>query len=330
MEEFDPRRDPGMQTPVEPLPAPSDEADGPRERKPPPPGGLRAAARAGLGYVLWAWRPLIAVVVVQLLLALTVVLPLQSRVATHLDAHAHAEALAGAPNAADDELGWIAGLDAGLWRDVRRLEADVFDGLTITLFWVILVAWLFGALAAGGFLGTAIDRHLPASAGRFFSHGGRNFGRMLRVGLVFLFLAWVAGRLVLQSCGGGAHPTGGWGGRLREGAFVLAFLWLRVAADAARADLVVYARRSALSSFARGLWRTVRHPVRTLGLALVVGTPALGLLLLLGLAPFGGISWPALLGTFLLVQLAVFVRWASRAALLAGLAHLVEAEVHKA
>ena len=89
------------------------------------------------------------------------------------------------------------------------------------------------------------------------------------------------------------------------------------------------ARRSAVVAFARGLWRTVRHPVRTLGLALAVGLPAMALLLLLSLVPFGGAAWPALLVTFLLVEVAVLVRWASRAALLAGLAYVVEADVRK-
>lgn len=326
---FDAARDPGMQTPVAPLPAPVPEPEPAAEapRAPAPSGGLRGALRVAIRTTRRAWRPLLLVLLVQFLLALTVVVPFQRRVAARLDDGAHASEVA-------------TTLDAGVWRDVQRLEAAVFEGLSVTLFWVVLVAWLFGAFAAGGFLGTAADEHQSASAGRFVSLGGRYLGRMLRVGLVFLVLAWVAGRLVLDLWAGAVldaeaeAPTAAaafWGARLREGVFVLVFLWLRVAADVARADLVVYARRSAVAAFLRGAWRTVRHPVRTLGLALTIGAPAFLALVLLGVLlrvpEAAGSTWPFLLAAFLVVQLAVLVRWAARAALLGGLAHVLEAEV---
>lgn len=319
---FDAARDPGMQTPVAPLPAPELEEAAP-PRAPAPPGSVRSALRLAARYVLRAWRPLLLVLLVQLLLALTVVLPFQSRLAERLDEHARAPELART-------------LDGGIWRDVQRLEEAVFAGLSVTLFWVVLVAWLFGAFAAGGFLGTAVDAHQAPSAGRFATQGGRYLGRMLRVGLVFLLLVWVAGRLVLELWAVAAEPaerdapTAGaafWGARLREGVFLLAFLWLRVAADLARADLVVFARRSAVAAFARGAWQTLRHPVRTLGLALAIGAPAfLALVLLgvlLGVAEGAGSTWPFLLAAFLVVQLAVLVRWAARAGLLTAFAHVL-------
>ncbi|MHC5010582.1 MAG: hypothetical protein ACYTG6_06465 [Planctomycetota bacterium] len=326
-------RDPGMETPTAPLSDPG---------APPPPASLEkdrrffAPVKVGLWHALRAWRPLLCVVVVQLLLALTVAVPFQSRLAAKLDRHVHAPALAGTPDAHDVALGWEAGLDAGLWRDLERLEDPLLDGLAISLFWVAAVAWLFGALAAGGFLGTALDGSLTPSAGRFFAHGGRYFGRMLRVGIVFLVVIYLAARLVFELWGGvvkGPEETAAtqsaafWGARTREGVFLLFFLWMRVAADLARADLVVFSRRSAFFAFFRGVGRTLRRPLRTFGLALMVGVPAFAVLLLLGLAVqnITGRTWLPLLGTFLVLQLAVYVRWASRAALLAGDAHLVAA-----
>jgi hypothetical protein len=321
--------DPGMDTPIAELPPPQEEPAARPPRR--GPRVLRSAIGAGLRYARRAWRPLLAVVLVQLLLGLTVAVPLGARLGARLDRHAHAPALAGSPDAYDAERGWEAGLDAGIWGDVRRLEAGLLEGLATALVALIVLGWLFGSVAAGGFLGTAASHDERVSVGRFFTEGARNFFRMLRVGLLVLAVLYVAGRIVFETWAGVASEAATsqgdawWSTRLQETVFLVVFLWLRVVADLARADLVVFARRSAVLAFLRALWRTLRHPVRTLGLALAVGVPAFLLLVLFSpiVHAFTGGTWPALVATFLLFQLAVLVRWASRAALLAGDAYLV-------
>jgi hypothetical protein len=348
-----PSQDPGMSTPLAPIPASErGAAEGAGGRRPSSrrgrrrgggeggkergrKGGRRGGVIAfGIRQAFHAWRPLLVVLLVQILLALTVTAPFRARVSARLDRHAHAAALAGSPTAVDAAEGWSAGLDGGIWRDLKRLEEETFQGLAAAFLWVALVAILFGAVAAGGFLGLAVEPKAPATAGRFFALGGRHFGRMLRVTLVLLVLVYLAARLVYEAWGGaaktaelaaGTSASVFWGRRIRDGVFLLFFLWMRVAADLGRADLVVFARRSAFLAFFRGLGRTLRHPLRTFGLALAVGAPAL--LLLLGLAflrpAVVGATWVPLVGAFLLYQVAVWIRWTSRAALLSGDARLV-------
>ena len=336
--------DPGMDTPTAPIsdnePQAAPKRSGRRGRKTEEgapattaPVGLKPALLFGLRHAARCWRPLIVVVLVQLALGLFVAVPFHSALASHLDHHAHAPALSGAPDAYDEALGMGAGLDGSLWRDILRLERGVFGGLAVVFFWVVVLAWLFGALAAGGFAGLAAAGG-PRSVGRFVAEGGRWFFRMFRVGVVFLLVAWLLGRGILEAWGEAAKAgessadTGGtafWGRGIREVVFVLLFLWMRVAADLARADLVVYSRRSAFLAFLRGIGRTIGHPVRTIGLALLLGVPAFGLLLALGLAvnaiDTGAVG--SMVAVFVLVQVAVLIRWVSRAALLGGDVHLV-------
>lgn len=325
--------DPGMDTPLAPLPDPREE---PVVTRAPAPDGLRASFGAGVGHAVRSWRPLLLLVMLQLLLALTVVVPFHVRVAARLDAHAHAPALSGTPDAFDEELGWASGLDPGIWRDVKRLEAATFEGLGLVLFWTVVVAWLFGAVAAGGFLGTQGATEGGIRVRSFLAAGGAGFGRMVRVGLVFLLATYLIVRLVFDLGGGLLEDTereattaavGWWASRAREAVFLLLFLALRVAADVARADLIVTGRRSALFAFGRGVGTVVRHPVRTLGLGLWVGMPAFAVLLALGVLSraMEGPGGLALGLGFLLVQVAVLVRWASRAALLGGFASMVRA-----
>jgi hypothetical protein len=317
---------------------------GPEPPLPPPPPayvpprpGFFALAFGGYGFALRCWRPLLAVLVVQLLLGLTVAVPFHAALSSRLDGHPHAAALAGTPSAEDTALGWEAGMDAGLWRDVKRELAGVFDALSVSLFWVLLLAWLFGAVAAGGFLTLAVE---PGShgAGRFFAEGGRCFFRMLRVGLVFAVAFLLVGRIVHEGWAAAvadaeaeaaSSATGWWGQRVREGVLVALFLVLRVAADLARADLVVGRRRSALLAFAKRLGSVVRHPVRTLALAAFMGAPAFALLYalshLLGALPTGG--WDGVLAVFFVLEAAALLRWASRAALLSAFARDVHAAV---
>ena len=301
----------------------------------PPPGapGAVAAAAAGARFALRAWRPLLAVLIVQILLALTVAVPFQSGMGARLDAHPHARALAGAPDATDRALGWEAGMDAGLWRDAKREIEPLFQALPVVLFWVLLVAWLFGAVAAGGFLTLATEPG-PASVGRFFAGGGRWFGRMARVGIVFFLLFLLVGRLVHEGWAAAVeddeiHAASSgvrwWGERAREITLLVVFLVLRVAGDLARTDLVLTGRRSALLAFVRRLGTVIRHPVRTLGAALLVGLPAFAALyalsLLLPHLPQG--SWGGIAALLGVLQLAVLLRWASRAAVLAADARLL-------
>jgi hypothetical protein len=323
------QRDPGLETPLAPFPAPVDAAP-PVPPAPPPPGapGAFGAARAGARFALRVWRPLLAVLLVQILLALTVAVPFQAGLGARLDAHPHARALGGAPTTADRALGWEAGMDAGLWRDAKRELEPLFQALPVVLFCVLLLAWLFGAVAAGGFLGLATEPG-PASIGHFFAGGGRWFGRMARVGIVFFVVFLIVGRLVYEGWGAAvadreaqAASSGvkWWGERAREITLLVFFLVLRVAGDLARADLVLTGRRSAFLAYFRRLGTVIRHPVRTLGAALLVGLPAFAALYLLSFLlphlPQGG--WAGIAALFVVLQLAVLFRWASRAAVLAA------------
>ncbi len=324
--------DPGMDTPLAPIPA----TDKPRRRsrRPAREGGgdqgLRAALRAGLRHAWGARRVLLIVMLVHLGLGLTVVQPLQARLAARLDAHAHAPALAGSPDELDRRSpSWQAGgLDAGMWRDVKRLEKSLFDTQAISLFWVALIAWLFGAVVAGGHLGTSGSPG-RVGVGAFFEAGGTWFGRMLRVGLVFGLLYYLVGRIVIEMWGGVASVSekslpdsshGWWGEWMRAAVVTVFFLWLRVAADLGRADIVLNGRRSALGAVFRGFGRTFGHPVRTIGLALLIGLPEVLLIIGLGLlvGVIGSGSTLALCLSFLSMQIAVLLRLAARGAVLAG------------
>ncbi len=323
--------DPGMDTPLSPFPDPQEvevERAGDHE-------GFWSPIQDGLRYLTSAWRVLLIVLGFHLILGLTVVLPFQSALGARLDTHAHAPALAGEPDAYDVSTGWDqGGIDYGIWSDFKRLDASLLDTQRITLFWVALIAWLFGALVNGGYLGTAMEPLRRVSFTNFLIHGGRHFGRMLRVGLVFAVTYYIVARVVLEVWAGAVEPdeqaassssVGWWNARIREGVMVLAFLWLRVAADLARADMVAFGRSSAAMALLRGFGRTLRHPVRTFGLALVLGLPAFGLILALSFlvdwAP--GEGWIALLVMFVVIELAVLLRLASRAAVLVGDVRLV-------
>ena len=312
--------DPGMDTPLAELP-PVQDAPAPVRRTPrkaPSPPGL---LRVGLRHVGACRRVLLVIVLVQLLLGLTVVLPFWQGVADRLDHHPHAAVLAGAkPDPIEAAQGWEAGLDPGIWRDLKREAAPLFDALTLTHFWVVVIAWLFGALASGGLIGGAVSGAHPVPLGAFFAQGAKWYGRMLRVGIVFGLAYYLLARIVLEAWGGSVQSdefmapsegAGWWGGRLREGVLVVCFLWFRIAADLARAELVVYSKRSALAAFVRGL-----------GLAFGVG--GFALLLGLGFVAQGlqGDAALVLLGLFVVIQFAVAVRWASRAAVLGAFVKL--------
>jgi len=341
-------QDPGMDTPVDPVPAPQTESGpvkaprrgrarlGWKKRKPsaPPAGASRrdGPISAGLSYAgRISGRVLIFIVLVQLFLGVTVVFPFWHGISQKLDHHPHAAALAGSPTAEDLALGWEAGLDPGVWSDVKRELPDLFDSLTFTHFWIAVVAWLFGAVVAGGFLGTAVSGENPVRVGAFLAHGAKWFGRMLRVGIVFGCFYYVVARLIIEAWGGSVQPdefmaaseaSGWWGTRLREIVIVLCFLWFRVAADLARVDLVVYGRKSALGAAFRGLGGALRW--RSIKTALAFGVPALVLLLLLGFVAqaLTGDGVLVLIMLFVVFQVAVAIRWAARAGLLAAYAHM--------
>ena len=139
----------------------------------------------------------------------------------------------------------------------------------------------------------------------------------------------LARRVVFETWGGIAGDAEGeaksqaaafWGARTRELTFLGLFLVFRAAADLGRAHLVVRGRRSAVLAFLRGLGTLARHPLRAGGLAVLVAVPeALLVLALTAMVPgVSGSSWTHLVGLFLVFQAAVLVRWAARAALLAG------------
>jgi hypothetical protein len=136
-----------------------------------------------------------------------------------------------------------------------------------------------------------------------------------------VFEAWAEAAKAGEE-GAATEAAGFWGQRLREGVFLAVFLWFRVAADLARVDLVRTSRRSAFLAFFRGLGRTLVSPVRTLGTAAALGVPAFLLLLLLAAVVRSATSASAvaLVATFVAIQAAVLVRWASRAALLGSFA----------
>ncbi len=322
--------DVGMDTPLRPLPDPRVGGRGQRDPgEAPPRGRLRTALQAALGHLCLSWRALLFVLAVQLLLGLTVIVPLHAGLAESLDHHAHASALAGAPDAHDLELGWEAGMHPGVWRDLGREQEALLAALPLALFWICVTAWVFGAFAAGGFLGTYGAARIRLGA--FVEQGGRRFFPMLRVGVLFALSYYVLGRLVLEVWAqsvasdefmAASQGVGWWGERVREGVMVLGFLWLRLAGDSARAQLVASDRRGALRAFLTGMLRAC-SPRRWV-LALALGVPAFGLLLLLAplLGLLGGGSALALLGGFVLIQVAVLLRWSSRAAVLGGLLSL--------
>jgi hypothetical protein len=321
-----------------PLPDPFQAAYGAGE---PPPRGLWPALRAGLAHAWASKRALGFVLAAQLLFALTIVTPLAARLRTHLDAHAHAPALAGVPDAIDEAAGWGAGLDAGVWADLRRKDAAFFEGLDLALAWVLVASWLFGAFVAGGFLSTAAHVRTwtgerPKSAG-FLAGGGRWFGPMLRTSLLFAVLYALVGRVVFETWDAFAKESEArtadgaaqwWGNRTREAVFVVVFLLLRVVADLGRARLVAFEKRSAVLAFFRGFLSLFRHPVRVLGLAgIAAALEALAFLAcaaLLALVP-GGALWPDLLVAFVVFQVAVLARWSTRVVVLAGYVHLLRA-----
>ena len=342
--------DPGMETPLKPLDLEADAApsrgrrrrDKSGEATPPSEYGLRASLLAGATYTIGAWRVLLAVLVVHLLLAMTVVMPLQARMAERLDGHAHAPSLSGTPDAYDarfEESWGEGGLAVSVWNDAKRLERSLFDSQRITLYWIVLVAWLFGAVVAGGHIGLAVSGE-RATVTAFLGHGAKHFWTMLRVGLVFGLVYYLLGRFVLEAWaktaevdekwGSDTRFTGFYGEAIRTGVMVIGFLWMRVACDLARADLVVFGRKSAVGAVLRGLWRTVTHPIRTFGLALAVGLPAIGVIVgcaaVLNALGFG--VWLGVATGFVLIQLATLARLASRAALLAGDVHLLHGDIH--
>ena len=316
--------DPGMQTPRTPLPPPPPAPPAPAAPS------LFGAIGEGLAYVRRAWRALLFVMCVQLLLAASVVVPVQAGLMEHLDHHAHAPALGGAPDAYDRAVGWThGGIDRGVLADVVRVEKPRMDAATVTLFWIVLIAWLFGAVVAGGVLGTVGGDRGSVPVNAFLAAGGANFWRMLRVGVVFGLFWMVMARIVMEGWGAAVAPdellasseeTGWWGDRIREGVLVLTFLWLRVAGDLARVDLGRRGKRSALLGVLRGFGRTLRHPLRMPGVALAFGVPAFagvfGLGMLMDVTE--GDHWLAWLVTFVVVQTAVVVRWAGRMGVLAA------------
>ena len=337
-----------LETPTAPIPSPEESPpkDAPpakgRGKGAPPRPPRFPALRAGLAHAWRSRRALLLVLVVQLLLGLTVAAPLHGRLRQHLDHHVQSAAFAGERDEVAKAAGWDAGLDPGVWADFKRVEAPFLEGISAALVWLAVVAWAFGALASGGFLSTgevAIGvrpgSQVPGEPGprtcaAFLAGGGRWFWPMLRTSLCFLVLVeGILGRFVFEGWGPVAARsqreaasgwTPWWGERTREAAFVFSFLFFRAAADLARAHLVLRGRRSAVLAFLRGIGTLVRRPLRAGGLALAIGLPEMALLLLcawtLGLFPGGGV--PHLLGAFLVLQAAVLVRWAGRAALLAG------------
>lgn len=336
--------DPAMQTPLSPLADEPGTAAAPTRRRraeKKPAKRTRSARRAeaaaggggprpigfGVGFFFASWRVLLFVVLVQLLLGLTVVLPFYQAVSERLDHHPHAAALSGAPTSYDKSLGpWAdGGMDPGLWQDIKRLDASLFEGVGITAYWMAVVAWLFGALVAGGFLGTAVSGENPVRVGAFLGHGARLYGPMLRMGICFALALYVCARLVIEAWGGlaassefmaSSEAAGFWGARLREGVLVLLFFWLRIAADLGRARMAVMGTRGAVASFLGGLWRALR--LRPILAALAYGVPVTLLLFGLGFLArvlVGDETW-VLVALFVVFQIAVFLRWGGRAALL--------------
>jgi hypothetical protein len=296
-----------------------------------------------LSGLLFAWRfkrALLVVVVAQLLFGLSIALPFRARIGAHLDAHAHAEAFAGDPGTFDQNTGWEAGLDWGVWADVKRREAPFFEGLGLAMVWIGVLAWLFGQGVSGGFLGAAAEDMAARAAGtaspakgrvaRFLSAAGTWFFPSLRVSLVFLAVTMLVARRVIFEVWGGiaaeaeaaapSQAASWWGLRTREGVFLATFLVFRAAADLGRAHLVVRGRRSAFLAFFRGLGTLARHPLKAGGLAVLVAVPEMLLLFALArLIPgFPESSTLELVALFLVLETAVLVRWTARAVLLAG------------
>lgn len=295
---------------------------------------------SGLGHAFASWRTVLVVVLVQLLLAATVVLPWGARLMDRTARHAHAPALGGEPDAHDRAYGHVlAGPTEAVLREIEREEAPTLEALERVQLVVVLLAWVVGAFAAGAFLGTAPG--MPSAhrgggtvpARDALAAGGRHVFAMLRVGLVFAVLLVVAWRLVFETWGGiagvseAAAPsarTAWWGERWREVAALGAFFLLRAAADAARADLVRGRRRSAFVAMLSGLLLPLRHPIALLGLALPVALLAWGIPLAAGyLLPL--LEAPHAVGhltVFLVLQATVAACWLARAAWLAGVAVL--------
>jgi hypothetical protein len=304
-----------------------------------PPPRRESPLVAGISFAWRARRALALVVLVQLLFGLSIALPFRARIGPHLDSHVHASAFAGAPDRLDLDTDWPAGLDWGVWNDVKREEAPFFEGLGLAMVWIGVLAWAFGQAVAGGFLGTAAEDLAaraagnalpPPTAARFLAAAGRWFLPSLRTSLVFLAVTMLLARRAVFEVWGGiagdveaeaeSQAAGFWGARTRESVFLGVFLVLRAAADLGRAHLVVGGRKSAVLAFLRGIGTLARHPLRAGGLAVLVAVPEALLLLALA-AMLPGLpesTWVHLVAVFLVLQAAVLVRWAARAALLAG------------
>ncbi|MCA9313912.1 MAG: hypothetical protein H6806_03680 [Planctomycetes bacterium] len=300
----------------------------------------KSPVAGGLGHAFASWRTVLVVVVVQLLLAATVVLPWGARLMDRTARHAHAPALGGEPDAHDRAYGHVlAGPTEAVLREIEREEAPTLEALERVQLLVVLLAWVVGAFAAGAFLGTSPGMPgAPRGGGTIpareaLAAGGRHVFAMLRVGIVFAVLLVIAWRLVFETWGAiagvgeAAQPSARvawWGERWREVAAVAAFFWLRVAADAARADLVRGRRRSAWIAILAGLLLPFRHPIALLGLAVPVALLAWGVPWALGyLLPV--LEAPHAVGhltVFLVLQVAVAACWFARAAWLAGVAVL--------
>ena len=117
---------------------------------------------------------------------------------------------------------------------------------------------------------------------------------MLRVGLLFALAFFLVLRIVSEGWGAAvkgheeaavSEGVGWWGARAREAVLLAAFLGLRVVCDLARADLVLSGRTSAFLAFWRGVGLVLRHPLRTLLTAALLGVPAYAALYGLSFVP---------------------------------------------
>jgi hypothetical protein len=191
------------------------------------------------------------------------------------------------------------------------------------------IAW---ALVWALLLGGVLTRYLPASGvtarAGFFEAGGRYFARFVRLALLAAPLYWMIYRLYRAS----QEWLADWTRDITRETTVLTYsltaivliafllVLVRTCFDYAKIATVVEARRSMFFAACRGIGFVLTHPIRTVGLYLIVALVSLLLLLFYGAIAPGSQASTALTiwAGFAVGQAFLLTRLFLRLSLLAG------------
>jgi len=220
-----------------------------------------------------------------------------------------------------------------LWMEVMYEHKELVGAVSRLAFLLLAAALLLAPLLAGGTLEVLRGDDRRPFGHRFGRGAGRFYGRFLRLGAAalgtgLLASALFAGPLLAagRKLGERGEETARWALAVAGVALAgLALVFVRMALDLARAAVVREDRRDAIRTYFRTLVRTLRHPLRVLGLWLGVRLPWL-LVMAVYLALVGAIPVDGVLGiaaVFLLQQLVAGTRAGLRVALWSGELELV-------